>query len=589
MTRDARPTLGYVIRSSLVTAGVAAVLGVVGTPVGAQEPEEGGLDVPTDVQEAVLAFLNDPATIRFNGRSGVPASGRIEGDVGVLGGPFTLDGTIDGSVVILNGNLVLSGGGTITGDLTVVGGRVVDGEEGTVGGATSAYRQGMAVTERDGRIVRRAFGARRPAGFRIGRSRLTVRSGGSYNRIEGLPVLFGPTLDTGGDHPFRAEALGLWRTESGFELDDDELGYRLSGEKQFGDRVHVGLGGSLYREVTPISEWGLTSLESSLSTFLFHKDYRDYYSREGWSLSARVEPTPLPLSLTLRFRDENHRFAPVSSPWSLRRNDDPWRSQPLVGEGDLQTLSLEGVYDTRNDREHPTDGWYAVGRVVRGLDGELALPPVLDVTPEEPVPVDPSPVEENFTKALVDLRRYNRVTPTSDLSLRLLYGGTIAGDELPPQFQEALGGEGSLPGYKLFSIDCGARSGSAPIEIERRAFDDDSQPRQPVFPRYGCDRVFLFQIAYRSDFALSLDLGGGDEVEGDDDLAWYPVVDLTPSWSVFFDLGEGWSETDDTLDTGTFSDIGLGLFLGDLGVYLAYPLEGSDRGVNFFVRLSRRF
>ncbi len=273
----------------------------------------------------------------------------------------------------------------------------------------------------------------------------------------------------------------------------------------------------------------------------------------------------------------------------MRRNDDPWRSQPLVGEGDLQTLALESVYDTRNDREDPTDGWHVVGRVVRGLDGNLSLPPVLDVGPEDPVPVDPVPVEDNFTTALLDLRRYNRVTPTSDLSFRVLYGGTIAGDELAPQFQQALGGEGSLPGYKLFSIDCGARSGPQRLEIERRAFDDDSQPRQPVFPRYGCDRAFLFQIAYRSDFALSLDLGGSDEVEGEDDLSWYPVVDLTPSWSVFFDLGEGWSERDDSLDTGTFTDIGLGLFLGELGVYLAYPLEGSDRGVNFFVRLSRRF
>jgi len=575
--------------SAFAVAALTVALGATGPVASAQEPEAGGLAVPTDVEEAVLAFLNDPATIRFNGRSGVPEDGRIEGNVGVLGGPFTLDGTIDGSVVVLNGHLVLTGGGTITGDLTVVGGRIVDAENGTVGGTMSAYQQGIAVTERDGRIVRRTLGAQRPPGIRIGRSRLTVRSGGSYNRIEGLPVLFGPTLDTGGDQPFRAEALGLWRTESGFELDDDELGYRLSGEQQFGDRVHVGIGGSLYREVTPISEWGLTSLESSLSTFLFHKDFRDYYSREGWSLSARVEPTTFPFSLALRFRDEDHRFAPVSSPWSLRRNDDPWRSQPLVGEGDLQTLSLEGVYDTRNDREDPTDGWYVVGRVVRGLDGELSLPGVLDVGPEEPVPVDPVPVEENFTTAVLDLRRYNRVTPASDLSFRVLYGGTIAGDELPPQFQQALGGEGSLPGYKLFSIDCGARSEVRELEIERRAFDDDSQPTQPVFPHYGCDRAFLFQIAYRSDFALSLDLGGSQDVESDDDLAWYPVVDLTPSWSVFFNLGEGWSERDEELDTGTFSDIGLGLFLGDLGVYLAHPLEGSGRGVNFFVRLSRRF
>jgi hypothetical protein len=36
------------------------------------------------------------------------------------------------------------------------------------------------------------------------------------------------------------------------------------------------------------------------------------------------------------------------------------------------------------------------------------------------------------------------------------------------------------------------------------------------------------------------------------------------------------------------TDIGLGLRIGSLGFYWAYPLAGDDRGINFFVRLGRR-
>ena len=36
-------------------------------------------------------------------------------------------------------------------------------------------------------------------------------------------------------------------------------------------------------------------------------------------------------------------------------------------------------------------------------------------------------------------------------------------------------------------------------------------------------------------------------------------------------------------------DLGAGIYLGDVGVYWAWPLNGSNRRVNFFLRIAHRF
>ncbi|HSR40562.1 MAG TPA: hypothetical protein VLL48_00280, partial [Longimicrobiales bacterium] len=343
-------------------------------------------------------------------------------------------------------------------------------------------------------------------------------------------------------------------------------------------------GGSYHSLVSPLPSPGMSELESSLSTFFLHKDFRDYWEHEGWSASLGLDLDPIPLQLRLVWTDQDHTFAPVSSPWTLRRNDDPWRPQPLVAEGDLRTLSGEIGFDDRNDPEHPSDGWLITASLIRGVDGGLLVPEVETPGPD-PVTVPARSVEAGFTAASVDLRRYNRISPSSELNARLFWGGSVDGGPLPAQFQTAIGGEGTLPGYSLFDLDCGARNER--FSIRRVAFDDDQDTTHPVFPSYGCDRALLVQFEVRTH--LPLDLGWGDADDPTASWDWFPVVDLDPTLVGFFDLGRGWSETDPALDEATVSDIGLGLYLGDVGFHWAWPLNGDGRKLNFFVRLQRRF
>ena len=45
----------------------------------------------------------------------------------------------------------------------------------------------------------------------------------------------------------------------------------------------------------------------------------------------------------------------------------------------------------------------------------------------------------------------------------------------------------------------------------------------------------------------------------------------------------------DGRDSDTLADLGLGFFVGKVGLYLALPLTGEERDVRFFVRLQHRF
>jgi len=576
---------GFVQLAGLLLLSLQPLLG--------QEPRVQEADLPRWVEQDVIGFFNDPSTIHFSGRSRIPSTRTIVGDVGALGGPFTIAGEVDGDLVVVNGDLIFEEGGKVTGDVLIVGGRVLGEEVGEIGGGLRVFDQPLRYVQRGDQI---SAAGRRPGDesdrfskkFGWGDARFVIKTGQNYNRGEGLPVIFGPSIRTAGANPFRLDLWGVWRTEMGLELGSEDFGYMLKGEQALGGRDQVAVGATGFSFVDPIEDWGITNLEASLATFVLHKDYRDYYQKDGWSAYARFRIPYLPIEFKAEYFQEDHSFVPVAGPWSLTKNNRPWRSQPLVAEGRLRYLEETLTIDTRNDRSHPSNGWYVQVRGQQGVGGEIFLPAHWASVDPQAALIPELEYDTDFLAGFLDVRSYNRVGPNSFLNLRGIAGGTLNDLPLPPQFQHAMGGAGSLPGYSLFSIDCGARN-------ETRGFDvtqADLTVRDPVFPSYGCDQIALFQAEFRGSLFVDWSLGGGgnrDPWAGDWD--WAPRFELSPAWTAFFDMGKGW--TGDGLgDTETVADVGLGLYLGDFGVFYAYPLNkdaSGGRNGNFFIRLSRRF
>ena len=88
-------------------------------------------------------------------------------------------------------------------------------------------------------------------------------------------------IRTGGDHFQRIDAMAIWRTDWGFDTED--LGYFLRAEQHFGPNGRFTIGATAHSVISPMERWGLSDPETSLSTFLFHEDFRDFYEREGFS------------------------------------------------------------------------------------------------------------------------------------------------------------------------------------------------------------------------------------------------------------------------------------------------------------------
>ncbi|HSJ14252.1 MAG TPA: BamA/TamA family outer membrane protein [Longimicrobiales bacterium] len=523
--------------------------------------------LPDSVAEHVLGIYNRAGTVRLTGETHIAAGTALLGDVAVLNGPLRIDGRVDGRVVLINGDIVLGALAHVTGEVIATGGSIQLEPGARADAALTAYREPLRFRYQDGGLVfvppdlERGLSAGRDWPF--GRGDVLIATRGAYNRVEGLPIGFGPRLRLGGSNPTRIHAFAVYRTTAGLTLNPDEFGYDAGIDQQLGvPGLSARLG--LFSQIDEIESWQISDRESSLATFLLHRDYRDHYERVGWDFGVRMARPDLPYSVALTFRDERHESVRPRSPWSLLDNDEPWRPQPIVAEGTLRTLMLELGYDTRNEPADPSWGWLVNASLEQGVGGSLQLPIAAPGA---------ASARTGFTTASLDLRRYARLSPYARLAVRALAAGSVDGSALPPQRQHALGGEGSLPAFPLLRFDCAARA--APLAV----------PGDSVYPHYGCDRMALVQLEYQASFPFALRLG--------DVIGLRSGFTNAVRWSAFFNAGRAWTEADARDGRGGGSadfsaDVGLGIRIGALGIYWAVPLSGGADGINFFVRIGPR-
>ena len=554
--------LGVLAALAVLTGGVA--------PVSAQEAPP----LAEDQAAALAAFYNRATTTRLAGETRIAPGAEVTGDVASLGGPLTVAGHVLGDLLVINGDVFLEPGARIDGALVVVGGRV-EGPAAAVSGGITVYREALRFRREEGRII--ALGPSRPPALSaggstwFGRTDLLLAVNGSYNRVEGLPVTFGPRVELGHSNPTVFDARLEYRTRSGLRIHPEEFGYHVGVEQFLGGHRSVSVGASLESAIDPIEDNGVSDTENSLSTFILHRDYRDHYEREGWGAFVRLLGRTRPFEARIEYRDETHRSIGPGEPWSLLSNDDPWRPQPQVAEGDLRSIVARLQWDTRNDRTAPATGWLVELEVEQGLEGALRVLTPAPVLPGEPPTLVERPVEAEFTAMRLDARRFLRMGPRTRLALRAVVAGSPDDGPLPPQRQHLLGGEGGLPGYERFRFDCGARAEGT---IGDR------------YPYYGCDRVALLQGELRLGLfdgqALNRRLGLDVDLLG------------APELVLFADAGRAWIEAESLRgrrETGPRAlrwDAGLGLRLGPLGAYLAVPLSADGDGANFFIRVGPR-
>jgi hypothetical protein len=398
---------------------------------------------------------------------------------------------------------------------------------------------------------------------------IVVTTGGTYNRVEGLPIMVGPRIRWGrpGRTEFVVEALGIGRTAGDFENNREDLGYAARAALTVGDRGAVTVGGRAYDVVAPIESWQLSDAEVGWGTFLWHRDYRDYYLVRGVTGFVEVSPDP-DLVLTGSVSRDEESSVSARDPWTLFRRDDAWRPNPRIDGGTYTRYRAAIRFDTRSYPNSGRSGWYLNASWERGQSDDVAQV-MLPLSIRTPLPTS----DYQYDLATVDFRRYDRMGD-GQLRLRAFAAGTMGDDPLPIQRRLSLGGPDPMPGFGFRRFACSTILLSS---------------AEPAL----CDRLILGQIEYRGGLSFSSDRrlndrGSRRPVEPLDD--WFDVDDWLwfddPTIVLFADAGTAWIDASGRGDME--ADVGAGLEFGGLGVYAAKAVtDGSS--ARFIVRLQRRF
>lgn len=558
------------------------VVAALATAARAQEREPRESSSFRGVAAAAVSIYNADRTIRVIGAYDVPAGRTVEGNVGVINGPILIAGQINGTLVVINADVRLVAGASITRDLIVVGGAVSRDSSVTIGGEVRSQLELMHY-EMDGDLIRVAgggFGDWRPRvdgpwrDQRESYTELFYLEARTYNRVEGLPILVGPRFRRPTDWGrVQIEALATLRTADGNPWREFPAGHDARAEIRLGISNGLVLSGRAFDVIEPVESWQLRESEAGLAAFLSHTDLRDHYGRHGveGTFGGRLGDEA---SLHAVFGSERWKSVGAQRAFSLTKDDEPWRANADMDEGRIDLLGLRLNIDTRERLRSPwTGGWYVKSDLERGRGTITRAPAIGDL---------PTAAEEvNYSRYFLDARRYTRISPGTALNLRIVSGGHLGGDRLPLQRRVSIGGPGTVDGY----------------DFRRAPFDDDMFTCGGLVERDGratqCDRMLVTQIELRQNFDI-------DFVRTDrNDDWWRPGFNGRGAWVLFADMGRGWSvdagDPEYRHDRGipplsTFrTSIGTGVDFGPIGFYMAKATSTRDEKVNFFVRLGSRF
>ena len=456
----------------------------------------------------------------------------------VMRGDVRVDGDVEGSVVTIYGDILVSRTGSIEGDAIAIDGNITQEHGAWIRGEiveTSArklerrYRRG---TERKERYISRRWESNnfwgRSWGF-FERNAWENRNNfllARYNRVEG--AFLGVRLPKREGDRRVLNRLNVFG-EAGYGLESEKWRYQIGGHLSFLDNFNMNLGAEYHDFTDTQDSWLLPLGENNLSALFLKKDFFDYYRRRGFS-GFGVYNITSGLSLKLAYRDDKYSSLENISNWSLLRSGSDFRLNPAIDEGRMRSGWVSLQLDTRHDLKVPLRGWLISAQAElagRELGGDF-----------------------EFDRYILDVRRYQPIGYTENFDFRLR-AGTSRG-EVPVQFLFDLGGIGSLPGYD--------------------------------FKEFTGNRVILFNSEYRND---------GEALFGD---IWF--VDLF-DFVLFFNAGYAWFEADNgsalSFDDISFSDlktdVGAAIANSDGTMRLSFArrLDGAGGGLNVAFRISRHF
>ncbi|MDZ7269716.1 MAG: outer membrane protein assembly factor [candidate division KSB1 bacterium] len=428
------------------------------------------------VQQAMRDYLpgREAEAIRRFGDFELAATDSLTGDVVVAGGDVVIAGKLQGTLLVVCGNITLTSTAQVTGDVVAVAGRVkrfagsrIDGDQ--IEASPPAQRESKRERLREWNRRHRRFTTSVDMELR-------------YTRVDGLYL--------GGLLPrkyYGAANVGMFGS-AGYGFKARRWQYQAGLELYYGRDFRSILGGEVHDRTDSEDEWIIPAEENTLAALLIKEDFRDYYRRRGFNLYAR-QHFGEDIKLTAGYRRDDLLPLENRAVWSLFGGDKRFRPNPAIVPGRLVSYFSEFNWDGRDHQRAPRRGWFVQ------LMTEFSRPS-LDS-------------DYDFDRVILDLRSYLPTAYGRNLDLRLRAGSSRG--ELPAQFLFDLGGLSSLPGYR-FKEFTGNRMLLANLEYRMNA----GRSRLHDLPIVSELNLILFVDSGMTWFAGS----GSSLADAFDDLTW---------------------------------------------------------------------
>lgn len=273
-----------------------------------------------------------------------------------------------------------------------------------------------------------------------------------------------------------------------YKFGRDEPGYALGFERPLFGSPKLYVGAEVHDLTASDDFWRLSVTEQSLVALGFKNSFRDYYRRRGYQLTAILRAHPQHEVLAA-WRDERHEPVANETTFSLFRDRHVYRPNAAATDAQHHALVFGYAWDSRSFeqeavaqtfRRHQIDDLYGSrGEQEPGWriewSSELASPGALGG-------------DFDFRRHILNARRYTRLSPHQRINARFVAG--LSDGALPPQRQFALGGIGSVRGYR-FKEAVGERMALLNVEYKLelgRVWFDEPGPAIVAFVDAG--RVF---------------------------------------------------------------------------------------------------
>jgi hypothetical protein len=275
---------------------------------------------------------------------------QVRGALIVLGRNTLIEGSVDGDVIVVNGDLFVRAGARIGGRAISIGGGSYPSALAVITGGSANFRDNVFDITRIPGGYSLAYRSTEPPpeppllfpgvyGFRLPR----------YDRVNGMSIVFGPAFGLGSDGR-RADVLATWRTNLGV------VDPSLRASSQFTRRTRAAFVAG--RGSFSNDDWIRLDWVNSLTTLTFGDDTRNYFRADRGELTlhrlwetehSRWEPF---VGASWERAWSAGSAAPLGGPWSLLGRKDSLamlRGNPAIAPGSMASGLVGTTYHWEAD------------------------------------------------------------------------------------------------------------------------------------------------------------------------------------------------------------------------------------------------